>query len=353
MRVLYAIQGTGNGHISRAREIIPALVTRANVDVLISGMHAELKIDFPVKYQFNGLGYKFGKKGGVDYLNTWWHGDVPKFLNEVQKINLSSYDLVISDFEPISAWAAKKQHVPCVGLSNQCTLMDPRIEKPQLKKGKYKFARSVLKYYAPVDYCYGFHYESIGENIFTPIIRREIRDLKISQENHYVVYLPFYHDKKIIKALSHFRGQKWIVFSKHSKKYYRERHIDVLPISAERFTEELATAKGIICGAGFGLTSEALFLGKKLLVVPMKKQFEQHVNSISLSNLGVDTIKSLKPNWRKKIKDWLDKDSAIQMLYPDNAQQVVDKIFSDFAQQLAVYHEGLYESANRIKNLHR
>jgi uncharacterized protein (TIGR00661 family) len=314
-------------------------------------MHAELKISYPIRYQFNGLGYKFGKKGGVDYFNTWWHGDVPRFLNEVQSLNLSSYDLVISDFEPISAWAARKQHVPCVGLSNQCTLLDERIPKPDNRRNKYKFARYVLKNYAPVDYCYGFHYENLSENIFNPIIRREVRDLHISNDNHYVVYLPFFHDRKIIKALSHFRGQKWIVFSKHSKKYYRERNIDILPISDTRFTEELAAAKGIICGAGFGLTSEALFLGKKLLVIPMKNQFEQLCNALSLNELGVVTIKSLKPKWRSTIQAWLESDSAVQMHYPDQTQVIVDKILSDFAQQLAVYHESINEYGKSYNKL--
>jgi len=351
LRVLYAIQGTGNGHISRAREIVPALLKRAHVDVLVSGMHAELKISYPIRYKFNGLGYKFGKKGGVDYFSTWWHGDVPQFLNEVQGLDLSSYDLVISDFEPISAWAARKQHIPCVGLSNQCTLLDERIPKPNSRRNKYKFARYVLKNYAPVDYCYGFHYQNLGENIFNPIIRQEVRELHISNDNHYVVYLPFYHDRKIIKALSHFRGQKWIVFSKHSRKYYRERNIDILPISEARFTEELAAAKGVICGAGFGLTSEALFLGKKLLVIPMKNQFEQHCNALSLSELGVVSIKSLKSKWRSTIQGWLERDSAIQMHYPDQTQEIVDKILSDFAQQLAVYHETIHEYGKSFNKL--
>jgi len=349
LRVLYAIQGTGNGHITRAKAIISALLKRASVDVLVSGMHAELKISYPIRYQFNGLGYKFGKKGGVDYFNTWWHGDVPKFLKEVQSLDLSSYDLVISDFEPISAWASRKQHIPCVGLSNQCTLLNDSIPKPKSKRN-YRFARYVLKNYAPVDFCYGFHYQSLSDNIFTPIIRDEVRDLHISNEDHYVVYLPFYHDKKITRALSHFRGQKWIVFSKHSKKYYRERNIDVLPISDSRFTEEMASAKGIICGAGFGLTSEALFLGKKLLVVPMKNQFEQHCNALSLNKLGVDSVKSLKPRWRKNIQYWLNKESAIQMHYPNQTQEIVDRILSDFALQIAVYHDSLHEYGASFKS---
>lgn len=54
MKILYAIQGTGNGHISRARDIIPILVRRGELDLLISGNEADLTPDVPVRYQFKG-----------------------------------------------------------------------------------------------------------------------------------------------------------------------------------------------------------------------------------------------------------------------------------------------------------
>ena len=37
MKILFAIQGTGNGHISRAREIVPLLQQYGEVDLLVSG----------------------------------------------------------------------------------------------------------------------------------------------------------------------------------------------------------------------------------------------------------------------------------------------------------------------------
>ena len=68
MKILYAIQGTGNGHVCRAREIVPILSRKADVDVLISGIQADVLLPFPVKYVFKGLSYIFGKKGGIDLL---------------------------------------------------------------------------------------------------------------------------------------------------------------------------------------------------------------------------------------------------------------------------------------------
>ena len=67
MKILYAIQGTGNGHLSRAKDIIPALEMRAQVDILVSGQQADITLPFEVKYRFKGLSFIFGKKGGIDF----------------------------------------------------------------------------------------------------------------------------------------------------------------------------------------------------------------------------------------------------------------------------------------------
>ena len=37
MKILYAVQGTGNGHFSRAQDVIPLLKKKAQVDILVSG----------------------------------------------------------------------------------------------------------------------------------------------------------------------------------------------------------------------------------------------------------------------------------------------------------------------------
>ena len=51
MKILYAIQGTGNGHISRARDIIPLLQKEHDVDILISGSQTDVELPFYIKYK--------------------------------------------------------------------------------------------------------------------------------------------------------------------------------------------------------------------------------------------------------------------------------------------------------------
>jgi hypothetical protein len=66
MKILYAIQGTGNGHLSRARDIIPILENYGELDLLVSSTHAEVKLPYKIKYEYEGLGFVFGKKGGIN-----------------------------------------------------------------------------------------------------------------------------------------------------------------------------------------------------------------------------------------------------------------------------------------------
>ena len=65
MKVLYAIQATGNGHISRAQELIPLLQKNIDLDILVSGTAADIALDYPIRYRFHGLSFVVGKHGGI------------------------------------------------------------------------------------------------------------------------------------------------------------------------------------------------------------------------------------------------------------------------------------------------
>jgi uncharacterized protein (TIGR00661 family) len=115
------------------------------------------------------------------------------------------------------------------------------------------------------------------------------------------VYLPSYSDAKIIEVLSDIENVKWQVFSKKCKLAYRKRNVYVKPIESDSFEKSIAGSIAVICGAGFETPAEALFLKKKLLVIPMKGQFEQHFNGASLLDIGVPVIKKEKSSENKKM----------------------------------------------------
>jgi uncharacterized protein (TIGR00661 family) len=327
MRILYAVQGTGNGHLSRAKEIYSVLNNRVEVDVLVSGNQFEIDCPFPVKYQLKGIVFVFGKNGGIDYLKTLKSNNPFKIFREIRNCDLRDYDLIINDFEPITAWASFfRGDLNCISLSHQGAFLSSKVPKP---KRKSLIGKLVLKYFAPSTTNYSFHFKSYDKNMFTPIIRNDIRRQSIKEKNYYVVYLPFYSDEKIIKVLSKIKGVKWKVFSKHSKEAYTFKNVKVKPISNSNFEHDMAWSSGVICGAGFETPAEAMYLKKKLLVVPMKGQYEQACNAESLKELGILVLPSFNKKKLPILLQWIESSTIIDIDFPDKAQYIIDEIITN------------------------
>jgi uncharacterized protein (TIGR00661 family) len=323
VKILYAIQGTGNGHIARAEEIAPMLADYGKVDLFVSGAQADIKLSMPVKYKSKGLSFFFGKKGGIDFLKTFRNNSSKRVMREIKEFPVEKYDLVINDFEAITAWACHKRDVPCIALSHQYSLLSPNVPKP---KHFDPVGTWFLNNYAPVRQGVGFHFAAYDQNIFTPVIRERIRTTNATDTGHYTVYLPAYDDKKLVKLFLKFSGTPWHIFSKHITKPYHIGKISVFPVNNEAFTISLASSKGVLCGAGFETPAEALYLNKKLLVVPMKNQHEQHFNAASLKQLGVPTIKKVSKKNLEKIGDWIETEKHVDVTYKETARPAIERV---------------------------
>ncbi|MGZ3873437.1 MAG: glycosyltransferase family protein [Mucilaginibacter sp.] len=329
MKILFAIQGTGNGHISRAREIVPLLQKYGEVDLLVSGTEAEVTLDQPLKYKFHGFSFVFGTNGGVDNWATFKLMNLPRLWHDIRTLPLKQYDLVINDFEPVSAWACRLQKIPAVSLSHQCSFISPNTPRP----AKWSYAEWLLKYYSPTTYHIGFHFERYADFIHTPVIRSEIRNLKTSNLGHYTVYLPAYDDKTLTRLLSKAGSVQWQIFSKRQKKHYREGNIEIFPVNNEAFNQSVASCTGLLTGGGFEGPAEALFLQKKVLMIPMKGQYEQQCNALAASRLGVPVIYDIDDHFIYHINNWINNDKRVKVNFPDETAQIVDDMIKRYAKK--------------------
>jgi uncharacterized protein (TIGR00661 family) len=319
VKILYAIQGTGNGHLARAEEVIPYLRQYGELDLFVSGAQADIKLSHPVKYKSRGLSFYFGKRGGVDFLKTFKNNSSKEVYKEIKKFPAEKYDFVINDFEPISAWACRKREVPCIALSHQSALLSSKVPKPNKIDPVGEW---ILHNYAPADKHVAFHFERYDKNIFTPVIRSAVRNYQVDVKDHYTVYLPAYDDKKLVPLLSRI-PVKWHVFSKHTRKGYHSGKVAVYPVNSEDFAISMTTSKGVLCGAGFETPAEAIYLNKKLMVVPMQSQIEQFYNAASLQQLGVSVLKKVKKRNLEKIQEWVDSNSHISANFGDITAEAV------------------------------
>ena len=328
LKILFAIQGTGNGHLSRARDVYPELAKYGEVDVLISGIQADVDVPFPVKYKLYGLSFIFGGNGGVDIWATTKKAKLFKLVKDTRSCPVEDYDLVINDFEPVSAWACKSKGLPCISVSHQYAVLHPNAPKPDKKDF---VGDMVLRHYVPVTAGYGFHFKAFGENIFTPVIRREIRALKPTNKGHYTVYLPAYDDATLVKNLSCFPGATWEVFSKHNKEPFTSGNVHIKKIDNKAFIESMTSSAGVLCGGGFEGPAEAMFLGKKVMVIPMQAQYEQQCNALGAVAMGATAIPMLNEKYHPVIKNWLDNGQPVVVDYPDMTAEIIAKVMREHA----------------------
>lgn len=329
MKILYAVQGTGNGHLMRAAEMVPAFraLPGISLDVLISGTQHELPLPFDVRYRLSGLSFVFGKAGGIDYFRTLKMLSSRRFIRDVINLPVREYDLVISDFEPVASRAAMLRGVPCVALSNQAAVLHPQAPKPSGLDPASKF---LLRHYAPAHKSVGFHYQPLDDNIFTPLIRQRVRNLKSERHGHYCLYLPAYSDENILKTLRQLPRRTWHVFSKKATSISKHGSIYIFPVDGDRFLESMAGSDGVVCNAGFGTTSEALFLGKKMLVIPMKRQCEQQCNAAMLSEMGIEVFGSFHPGNAATIEKWLCTGAPKKIDFPDHKNEVMAAVLAAY-----------------------
>jgi uncharacterized protein (TIGR00661 family) len=220
-------------------------------------------------------------------------------------------------------------------------------------KPKYKdpIGKAVLKYYAPVDFSYGFHFEQYDKNIFTPVIRNQVRESIPKKAGHYTVYLPAYGDDKIIKVLSQIKKVNWQVFSKHIKKNIVVDNIKIQPIKNDDFIRSMVNSIGVLCGAGFETPAEALYLKKKLIVIPMKGQYEQQCNAAALKKLGVPVLKSLKKKHVGKIESWIAESQNISIAFQNDTEAIIDMIIQTHAVKDSASKHSYESEINSIKEL--
>jgi len=311
-------------------DIVPLLQKMGDVDVLVSGTQGDLSLPFQVKYVLHGFGFVFGKKGGVDIWASFVRSRFRKFIQEINTLPIEDYDLVINDFEPVSSWACYLKNKPCIGLSHQAAVLVEKAPKPE---DTDMMGKLILKNYAPVTAQYGFHFAKYDTNIFTPVIRQQVRQQPISNKGHYTVYLPAYDDKRLVMRLTEFPDVQWDGFSKHNKKTFKHKNVSIQPIDNEKFIKSMAESAAVLCGGGFETPAEALFMKKKLLVIPMKTQYEQQLNAAALKQMGVPVVKSLKPKHSEIILDWINNGKPIEVNYPDTTQKILDMVFKNHAPQ--------------------
>ena len=318
MRILYGVQGTGNGHLSRARVMAKALQRQGvDVDFFFSGRTAERFFDMQCFGEYrvqSGLTFST-ENGRVSVAKTAKDNAWLGFFKDVKNLDLTGYDLVLNDFEPVSAWAAKNQGIPSIGISHQAAL---KFAVP--KVGDNWLSDTMLNYFAPVDIALGCHWHHFGFPILPPFV--EVDKVEQQLAHQILVYLPFESADEIVKFLAPFSDYTFLVYHASKPSQSLPEHILWHGFDRIGFKAAMASCGGVIGNAGFELASEALTLGKKLLIKPLLGQFEQLSNVAALELLGAAECmkQSLEPD---ALRRWLKSPMPEPICYPEVGDALV------------------------------
>lgn len=321
MRILYAVQGTGNGHVARARHLIPHLEKHAQVDVWISGTESQLNLPGEMQRSWSGISLKYNAHGGLSITRTLLENRWLQFMKDVLRAPVHDYDLIINDFEPVSAWAVWLRSGTLLELSHQAGVRHPLSPRP---KHRNPLGEWILKNYAPSRQSIGFHVQAVAPSIHPPLIRSEVRNLTANPRPQLLVYLPAYSVDTLVAAFK-YCPIPVIAFVPQLAAPIERGAFRAEAVSTRAFLMAFAESDSVLCSAGFELPTESLFHGKRLAVIPIKGQYEQACNAAALRKAGAWQASSLK---KLKLDRWLHSPRPQPQRWPDYSEELVREILS-------------------------
>ena len=320
MRSLYGVQGTGNGHISRARAMSKALAAYPDLKVtwLFSGRRKENLFDMDLFGEYEHReGLTFVTEGGsVKYWKTLLSNNYLVFLKDVLALNLKDFDLIVTDYEPVTAWAGLIKKRPVIGIGHQYAFGE---HTP--KNGGTFLQRNVMSRFAPVKKQVGLHWHPFDKKILPPVL--DLPDYESCHSSSYIlVYLPVEDQAVVTDWLNKFQDHEFVQYSVGLPDD-QQGNVARRSASFERFKSDLAGSNGVICNSGFELISECLQWRKPVLTRPLARQMEQLSNAAALEQLGYATVMSnLDSNLASR---WLAKlPAAPAIRFPDVSRSLAD-----------------------------
>jgi uncharacterized protein (TIGR00661 family) len=292
--ILYGVNGEGSGHSTRAKEVISHLQQRGHNLHIVSfdrGLR-NLRESFPVKEIF-GLTLAY-VNNRVRYKRTLASNlvRVPRAARSLKElshwVDESKIDLVITDFEPLSCHVGHHKNLPVIAIDNQHAITNADVTLPRGFRRDVATVKLVTRMMTPHADAYlvlsFFSATAKKRNtfLFPPIVRQELLSATPKTGDYALVYVTS-PAKELAVLLKQVRS-KFIAYGFGIDG--QEGNILFKKPSMDGFLRDLTGAKAIIANAGFSLVSEALYLGKPYLAVPVKNQFEQTFNAYYVDKLG-------------------------------------------------------------------
>lgn len=256
VKVLYAV-GHGRERIGQAESFSKYADSKdIEYDWVFSG-HGNLssiytKFEEYNKTEFKGLSM-FYRNGKLRFFKSLYKTDLAELYRNIMTMKdvVSNYDYVISDGEPITAWACKLSNIKCLGIGHESELLQAD-ENSCLGNPMLKF---ICKKIVPVTTTYVSSWRDIPETL-PPMLSSDISmpDSSCSYSkgtNHSVfIYLPHEELDRAVEFTMNIsfdlEGAKFILLSDYVEKdIWILGNLRVMPMDSSYF-RTLSTAQYVV-----------------------------------------------------------------------------------------------------------
>jgi uncharacterized protein (TIGR00661 family) len=304
VRILYGAVGEGLGHATRSRVVAAHLIDQGHeVKMVASGRALPyLRQHLPDVEEIWGTSFvlEHGTVNSWKTLTANVRGGargVPADWKRGSEIAKSfGPELVITDFDGFAYLFAKAHRKPVLSVDN-IQMVDRCKHDSEILKGihrDYRIARTFI------DAKLGRASHYVITTFFRPplrkqrttlvpsLLRPEILAAKPERGDHLLVYGRI--SETAIAALEA-SGVKSHVYGARDglTEEVQEGSLSYRPFANEAFIDDLRTSRGVVGSAGYSLMSEAVYLRKPMLALPLAGQFEQEMNARYLERLGFGT----------------------------------------------------------------
>jgi uncharacterized protein (TIGR00661 family) len=307
MKILYGVVGEGMGHAMRSRVVIEHLLRRGHeVEIMTSGRAADF-----LGSRFQGAGSKVRRIHGLHIVYEENRMKLAATLGSNLKAsaggipdNVAAYfelirqfapDAVISDFESWTYVYAKAHRLPVLSIDNMQIINRCRHPREVLAGHEIDFRLSRAFIRSKLPFCDHYVITSFFRpevrkrhtTLVPPILRPEILAAQPTRGDHLLVYQTAEGNTGLARTLAA-TGLECRIYGMRRgiQEEQVEGNLRYRPFDEARFIADLASAKAVICGGGFTVLGEAVYLRKPTLSTPVQRQFEQVLNARWLERLG-------------------------------------------------------------------
>ncbi len=294
MRILYGIAGEGMGHATRSKAIIKELKKKNKIIIVTGGRSYNYLKNLSKTYKIHTLHIEYQNNSVSNVLTTIRQIICsPLYLFSLIKtakiILHEKPDMIVNDFDPFTCYIGKLFGIPVIEVNNNQIISKGKIIVPKNNLFDYLKSRFILKSVVPTANKYiiasffDVPLKSKKAVIVYPPLRKEVKRIRPKKENYVLVYQTSKTNSRLLHELKQI-GQKFVVYGFDIAK--KEDNLLFKKFNEKEFFSDLGNCKAVITNGGFTLISEAIYLKKPVLSIPVKKQFEQTTNAIYVDRLG-------------------------------------------------------------------